>query len=115
MAFQRNHILKSTGSKAPGVKPEFFFAPGDWFDTIAEPDDDDDEDGTGNSVIITDSHTFLDPSPDPAYGFIKLQIADRTGKITIDQNRNAVKPAVVLKVEKGEFKYQTTHKTIHWF
>jgi hypothetical protein len=67
------------------VKPEFFFAPGDWFDTIAEPDDDDDEDGTGNSVIITDSHTFLDPSPDPAYGFIKLQIADRTGKITIEE------------------------------
>ncbi|HEX4924716.1 MAG TPA: ABC transporter substrate-binding protein [Bdellovibrionales bacterium] len=31
-----------------------------------------------------------------------------TGKITIDQNRNAVKPAVVLKVEKGEFKYVST-------
>lgn len=31
-----------------------------------------------------------------------------TGKITIDSNRNAVKPAVVLKVEKGDFKYQTT-------
>ncbi|MEQ1879175.1 MAG: ABC transporter substrate-binding protein, partial [Bdellovibrionia bacterium] len=32
-----------------------------------------------------------------------------TGKITIDANRNAVKPAVVLKVDKGgEFKYVTT-------
>ena len=31
-----------------------------------------------------------------------------TGKITIDQNRNAVKSAVVLKVASGEFKYQTT-------
>jgi branched-chain amino acid transport system substrate-binding protein len=31
-----------------------------------------------------------------------------TGNITIDENRNAVKAAVVLKVENGEFKYQTT-------
>lgn len=31
-----------------------------------------------------------------------------TGKITIDDRRNAVKPAVVLKVEKGEFKYVTS-------
>jgi branched-chain amino acid transport system substrate-binding protein len=31
-----------------------------------------------------------------------------TGKITIDQKRNAVKSAVVLKVTKGSFKYETT-------
>lgn len=31
-----------------------------------------------------------------------------TGKITIDAERNAVKPAVVLKIVNGEFKYQTT-------
>jgi branched-chain amino acid transport system substrate-binding protein len=31
-----------------------------------------------------------------------------TGKITIDSFRNAVKPAVVLKVDNGQFKYQTT-------
>ena len=31
-----------------------------------------------------------------------------TGKITIDQNRNAVKSAVVLKIDNGEFKYQMT-------
>ena len=31
-----------------------------------------------------------------------------TGKITIDNDRNAVKSAVVLKVESGAFKYQTT-------
>jgi len=31
-----------------------------------------------------------------------------TGTITIDQQRNAVKSAVVLKVENGAFKYQTT-------
>ena len=31
-----------------------------------------------------------------------------TGRITIDQNRDAVKSAVVLKVDKGDFKYQTT-------
>jgi branched-chain amino acid transport system substrate-binding protein len=31
-----------------------------------------------------------------------------TGKITINDQRNAVKPAVVLKVEGGKFKYQTT-------
>lgn len=31
-----------------------------------------------------------------------------TGKISIDPNRNAVKSAVVLKVENGYFKYQTT-------
>jgi branched-chain amino acid transport system substrate-binding protein len=31
-----------------------------------------------------------------------------TGKITIDEKRNAVKPAVVLRVEKGEFKYVST-------
>ncbi len=31
-----------------------------------------------------------------------------TGKITIDAKRNAIKSAVVLKVENGYFKYQTT-------
>ena len=31
-----------------------------------------------------------------------------TGNISIDSNRNAVKSAVVLKVENGYFKYQTT-------
>jgi branched-chain amino acid transport system substrate-binding protein len=31
-----------------------------------------------------------------------------TGKISIDKQRNAVKPAVVLKIENGLFKYQTT-------
>lgn len=31
-----------------------------------------------------------------------------TDRITIDHNRNAVKSAVILKVEKGEFKYLTT-------
>jgi branched-chain amino acid transport system substrate-binding protein len=31
-----------------------------------------------------------------------------TGKITIDPNRDAVKSAVVLKVTKGDFSYQTT-------
>jgi branched-chain amino acid transport system substrate-binding protein len=33
-----------------------------------------------------------------------------TGKITIDDKRNAVKSAVVLKVSKGTFKYETTIK-----
>jgi len=31
-----------------------------------------------------------------------------TGLITIDQNRNAVKPAVVLKLQNGKFVYETT-------
>ncbi len=31
-----------------------------------------------------------------------------TGKITLDSHRNAIKPAVVLKVENGQFKYFTT-------
>jgi branched-chain amino acid transport system substrate-binding protein len=31
-----------------------------------------------------------------------------TGQITIDQNRNAVKPAVVLKLQNGKFVYETT-------
>jgi branched-chain amino acid transport system substrate-binding protein len=31
-----------------------------------------------------------------------------TGKITLDKNRNAVKPAVVLKIEDGKQIYQTT-------
>lgn len=31
-----------------------------------------------------------------------------TGKITIDEKRNAIKSAVVLKVDNGDFKYQTT-------
>lgn len=31
-----------------------------------------------------------------------------TGKITIDSKRNAIKSAVVLKIENGYFKYQTT-------
>lgn len=33
-----------------------------------------------------------------------------TGVITLDEKRNATKSAVVLKVESGEFKYQTTIK-----
>ncbi len=32
------------------------------------------------------------------------------GIITMDENRNAVKPAVVLKVEDGKFRYKTTVK-----
>ena len=31
-----------------------------------------------------------------------------TGNITIDEKRNASKPAVVLKVEGGQFKYVTS-------
>jgi branched-chain amino acid transport system substrate-binding protein len=31
-----------------------------------------------------------------------------TGKITINNERNAVKPAVVLRVDNGQFKYVTT-------
>jgi branched-chain amino acid transport system substrate-binding protein len=31
-----------------------------------------------------------------------------TGQITIDQDRNAVKPAVVLKLQNGKFVYETT-------
>ena len=31
-----------------------------------------------------------------------------TGKITLDEKRNATKSAVVLKVDKGAFKYVTT-------
>jgi branched-chain amino acid transport system substrate-binding protein len=30
------------------------------------------------------------------------------GTITLDEHRNPVKPAVVLKVEGGKFKYVTT-------
>lgn len=36
------------------------------------------------------------------------KFAGVTGSISIDQQRNAVKSAVVLKVENGYFKYQTT-------
>ena len=31
-----------------------------------------------------------------------------TGKISIDADRNTIKPAVVIRVDKGEFRYQTT-------
>lgn len=31
-----------------------------------------------------------------------------TGKITLDQNRNAVKPAIVVRVNNGDFQYVTT-------
>jgi len=31
-----------------------------------------------------------------------------TGKITIDKDRNAVKPAVVLKIDNGKFVYVET-------
>jgi hypothetical protein len=31
-----------------------------------------------------------------------------TGSITIDKDRNAVKPAVVLKLQDGKFVYETT-------
>jgi hypothetical protein len=31
-----------------------------------------------------------------------------TGSITLDENRNAVKPAVVLEVVDGKLKYITT-------
>ena len=33
-----------------------------------------------------------------------------TGKITLDQNRNAVKPAVVLRVQNGKLVYVETIK-----
>lgn len=83
MAFLRNNLLKTTGSKAPGVKPVFYFAPESWFDTVAEPDDDDDEDGSGNSITISGNHTFV--TADPTYGFVKLELADRTGKLTVEE------------------------------
>jgi branched-chain amino acid transport system substrate-binding protein len=31
-----------------------------------------------------------------------------TGKITIDKNRNAIKPAVILQVQGKDYKYVTT-------
>lgn len=77
---QRNHILKTAGTKAPGVKPVFLVAHKDWFDVIAEPDADADEDGSGNSSNISGNHTFL-----PDYGFVKFEIADRTGKFTAEE------------------------------
>jgi branched-chain amino acid transport system substrate-binding protein len=31
-----------------------------------------------------------------------------TGSITIDKDRNAIKPVVILKIKNGQFKYETT-------
>ena len=39
---------------------------------------------------------------------MKAELALRAGTITLDEKRNPVKPAVVLKVEEGKFKYVST-------
>lgn len=76
-----NHILKGAGSKAPGVKPVMFFAPEDWFDVIGEPSTT--EDGTGSLSIITTNHTFQAGSP--AKGFIKIELAQNTAEVNIEE------------------------------
>ena len=35
-----------------------------------------------------------------------------TGKITIDKDRNAVKPAVVLEVKDGKLEYVRNHQSL---
>ncbi len=79
-----NHILKNTTSKTPGVVPMLYFAPKPWFTTIAVPGGSP-ANGTAE-VTIVDNHIFgTDPVSGLQYGFVKLELSDRTPEVVLEE------------------------------
>lgn len=76
-----NHILKPTGTNAPGIGTELLFAPKAWFETIANPPST--ETTPGSDVVITANHVFITQTP--ALGFIKLETTARSGSLKFEQ------------------------------
>jgi hypothetical protein len=78
-----NHLLKETSSKTPGIVPMLLFAPKQWFNVIQVPQGPF-TNGIGETTI-TQTHTFL-PNPSGGnYGFIQLELSDRTGEVTLEE------------------------------
>ncbi len=67
--------------------------------------------GYDAAMVLVDA---MNRSPDLASGNIRAALAATkdypgvTGRITINEKRDAVKSAVVLNIDNGQFKYQTT-------
>lgn len=79
-----NHILKNTTSKTPGVVPMLYFAPKSWFTTIAVPGGSP-SNGT-DEVTISANHIFgTNPDNNAAYGFVKLELSDRTAEVILEE------------------------------
>lgn len=87
------NILKGLGTKAPGIKNELLVADKAWFDVIAAPSATT-EDGTGSLITIDESHTFTDPD----LGFVRLELADRSGMLDIEEVGDPEFEAVNVKV-----------------
>jgi len=72
-----HHITKDLSHSTPGVVQEAWWAPKDWFLTIAKPS------GPFNRwrdhVLITQDHTFKTSTP--ALGFIRIELTDRTSEV----------------------------------
>lgn len=87
------HILKGFATKAPGIKNVLYVAHKDWFDVIAAPTATT-ENGSGSLNTITASHTFISPD----HGFIKLELADRSGMVDIEEVGDPEFEAVNVKI-----------------
>lgn len=80
----QNHILKNTTSKTPGVVPMLYFAPKAWFTTIAVPAAN--PENGADEVTITANHIFgTDPVSGLDYGFVKLELSDRTAEVILEE------------------------------
>jgi hypothetical protein len=75
----KTHLLKTPGNTTPGVVPEILVADKTWFTTIATAPST--ETTQGEDVMITDDHIFSDP----AFGFVKLEMTDRTAMVKYEQ------------------------------
>ena len=79
-----NHILKNTTSKTPGVVPMLYFAPKSWFTTIAVPTPP--FINGASEVTVTENHLFgTNPDTGLDYGFIKLEMSDRTPEVVLEE------------------------------
>lgn len=76
-----NNILRPSGTNAPGIGTEIFFAPKSWIATYGEAPST--ETVPGDIVTITDPHIFVVQSP--TLGFVKMETTARSGSVSIEQ------------------------------
>lgn len=77
----QQHITKPSGTNAPGLGNEILLAAKSWFNVIATPPNPGVD--PGDTVVITDNHTFLTSSPHK--GFVRMYTTPRSGEIKYTQ------------------------------
>ena len=86
MGYNYKPMLKSGTENDPGLSDIVYYAPHNWFETFAEPANA--GAAPGDSVIITDNHTFKTPAEvgltGTALGFIALYTTAGTQQLTME-------------------------------